>query len=204
MRYEANVVSTGRVRGYRFAMTTDQAGEPVWFKASQLDRSLSWNRVRERIEMIEPVRVESVVAEPKKFFESKASHAQRVEAAQQATEQAQAKAVAAKREQRLEKAAPPQNLGKQIRARAAAQQRAQAYRERVAERREWLSHVGRIREVREPEGGWKSMRQIDKATKKRMAAQKRTGASAPTLSDYQARQRRQHEELRQVRRGLSR
>lgn len=212
VRYEANVASTGRVSGYRFAMTTDQAGEPVWFKASQLDRSLSWNRVRERIETIEPVRVEPVVAEPKKFLESRASHAQRVEAAQHATEQAQAKAVAAKREQRLEKAAPPRNLGQQIRARAGAQQRAEAYRERVAERREWLSHVGRIREVREPEGGWKSMRQIDKATRQRMVAQKRTGASAPvrknapapTLSDYQARQRQQREALRQARRGLSR
>lgn len=205
--YEANVASTGRVSGYRFAMSSDRAEEPVWFKASQLDRSLSWNRVRERIETIEPVRVEPVVAEPKRLFESKASHAQRVEAAQQATERAQAEAVAAKREKRLQQAERPRrDLRQQIRGVSTAQQRAQAYRQKVAERRAWLSHVGRIRGVREPEGGWKSLRQIDKATRQRQGAlaRARKGASAPTLRDYQASQRQQRAALRQVRRGLTR
>lgn len=198
VRYEANVASTGRVSGYRFAMSTDQAGEPVWFKASQLDRSLSWNRVRERIETIEPVRVEPVVAEPKKFFESKASHAQRVDEAQRATKAAEVEAATAKREQRLVQAVPPRNVGQQIKARSAAQQRAEAYRARQEERREWLATVGRMRQLREPEGGWKSLRQIDDATRKRASApvrkradaQVRKSAPAPTLSDYQARQRR--------------
>lgn len=190
VRFEANVASTGRVSGYRFSMSTDQAGEPVWFKASQLDRSLSWTKVRERIETIEPVRVEPVVADPKRFLESKASHAQRVEAAQQATAQAQREAIEAKRERRLAQAAPPRNLGEQIRARSAAQQRAEVYQQRLAQRREWLSMIGRTRELREPEGGWKSLRQIEKATKQRGRAPAQVRKSASSFSDYQARQRR--------------
>lgn len=40
----ANVAGTGRMNGYSFAeqATTDRAGELVWFKASQLDKELSW------------------------------------------------------------------------------------------------------------------------------------------------------------------
>ena len=203
VRFEANVASTGRVSGYRFADSTDQAGEPVWFKASQLDRSLAWSRVGPRIEQVEAVRVDPVEVEPKRFFESKASHAQRVDEAQRATEAAEVEAVAAKREQRLAQAVPPRNVGQQIKARSAAQQRAEAYRQQQAERREWLAHIGRIRELREPEGGWKSLRQIEDATRKRASAPTRKRADAqvrtPSLSDYQTRQRQQRDALRQTR-----
>lgn len=41
----ANVASTGRMNGYSFAeqdAVTDRDGELIWFKASQLDKELSW------------------------------------------------------------------------------------------------------------------------------------------------------------------
>jgi hypothetical protein len=50
--YQANEASTGRMNGYRFAdpAHVDPAGVPVWFKASQLDKSLSWAALRVRLE----------------------------------------------------------------------------------------------------------------------------------------------------------
>lgn len=190
VRYEANVASTGRVSGYRFSISADAQGEPVWFKASQLDRSLSWTKVGQRIETVEPVRVQPIEAAPKKFLESKTAHAQRVQEAQDATKAAQREAIEAKRKQRLAQAAPPRNLGEQIRAHSSAQQRGEVYQQRLAQRREWLSMIGRTRELREPEGGWKSLRQIEKATKQRGRAPAQVRKSAPSLSDYQAHQRR--------------
>lgn len=50
--YQANEApSTGRMNGYRFADPThrDKAGEPVWFKASQLDKTLSWAALDKRL-----------------------------------------------------------------------------------------------------------------------------------------------------------
>jgi len=49
--FAANEASTGRMNGYRFADPThrDQAGEPVWFKASQLDKTLSWSALSKRL-----------------------------------------------------------------------------------------------------------------------------------------------------------
>ena len=46
--WRANVASTGRVSGYSFALPgdTDAQGEQIWFKASQLDKSLSWPKLR--------------------------------------------------------------------------------------------------------------------------------------------------------------
>lgn len=43
----ANVAATGRMNGYSFAeqATTDRDGEPIWFKASRLDKELSWARL---------------------------------------------------------------------------------------------------------------------------------------------------------------
>lgn len=43
----ANVAATGRMNGYSFADTAapDRDGEPVWFKASQLDKELSWAKL---------------------------------------------------------------------------------------------------------------------------------------------------------------
>jgi len=49
--YVANEASTGRMNGYRFADPAhqDTAGEPVWFKASQLDKTLSWAALGKRL-----------------------------------------------------------------------------------------------------------------------------------------------------------
>jgi len=49
--YQANQASTGRMNGYRFADPAhrDEAGEPVWFKASQLDKTLSWAALERRL-----------------------------------------------------------------------------------------------------------------------------------------------------------
>jgi len=49
--YQANEAGTGRMNGYRFAEPThrDPAGEPVWFKASQLDKTLSWAALSKRL-----------------------------------------------------------------------------------------------------------------------------------------------------------
>jgi len=203
IEYEANVASTGRVSGYRFHLPghTDAAGEGVWFKASQLDRSLSWNKVAVRIETLEQVRVEPIEAAPKKLLESRTSYEQRQADAQRATKAAEQQAVQAKREQRLQQAerARP-NLGEKIRASAGATQRAEAYRQKVKERRQLLETIGRARQLREPEGGWTSLRQLDRATKQRSRAdaqprtradaQGRKRAPAPSLTEYQARQRR--------------
>lgn len=43
----ANVAGTGRMNGYSFAeqAVTDRDGELIWFKASQLDKELSWARL---------------------------------------------------------------------------------------------------------------------------------------------------------------
>lgn len=43
--WRANVASTGRMSGYSFAWHQDKDGEPVWFKASALDKSLAWSRL---------------------------------------------------------------------------------------------------------------------------------------------------------------
>lgn len=115
---------------------------------------------------------------------------QRQADAQRATKDAEQQAVQAKREQRLQQAerAKP-NLGEKIRASAGATQRAEAYRQKVQERRKLLAMVGRDRQLREPEGGWKSLRQI-KTASQRTRADAQTSKGASSLSDYQARQHR--------------
>jgi len=49
--FQANEASTGRMNGYRFADPAhrDPAGVAVWFKASQLDKSLSWAALSTRL-----------------------------------------------------------------------------------------------------------------------------------------------------------
>lgn len=51
VEHRANVASTGRVAGYSVHLPghTDDAGDPVWFKASELDRALSWSKIEDRI-----------------------------------------------------------------------------------------------------------------------------------------------------------
>ena len=45
--WRANQASTGRMNGYSFALNghQDSDGQPVWFKASGLDKNLSWARL---------------------------------------------------------------------------------------------------------------------------------------------------------------
>ncbi|WP_432486082.1 relaxase/mobilization nuclease domain-containing protein [Kineococcus esterisolvens] len=92
--YRANQAANGRVSGYSFTLPghIDQAGEAVWFRASQLDRALSWSKVAPVLQT--PVAAPAVVV-PKKALESKARHERR-------TEQAQAEAVAQQQTQRLD------------------------------------------------------------------------------------------------------
>ncbi|WP_432524221.1 relaxase/mobilization nuclease domain-containing protein [Kineococcus sp. SYSU DK006] len=92
--YRANVAGTGRVSGYSFALPghTDKEGAPVWFRASQLDRALSWSKVAPILET--PVTAPQVEV-PKRVLESTARHEWRVE-------QAQAEAAAQQGAQRLQ------------------------------------------------------------------------------------------------------
>lgn len=48
----ANVAATGRMNGYSFADTAapDRDGQPIWFKASQLDKELSWAKLGPTLE----------------------------------------------------------------------------------------------------------------------------------------------------------
>ena len=91
--------------GYSFALPghVDPAGEAVWFRASQLDRGLSWSKVAPVLEA--PAQAPAVVV-PKRVLESTARHERRVE-------QAQAEAVAQQQEQRL--AALPQVVAARVR-----------------------------------------------------------------------------------------
>jgi len=92
--YRANTAATGRVSGYSFSLPghVDPDGAAVWFRASQLDRGLSWSKVA-------PVLEAPVAAPPvqvmKKTLETRAHHERRVE-------QAQADARARQSAQRLE------------------------------------------------------------------------------------------------------
>lgn len=80
--FEANEApSTGRMNGYRFADPThrDQAGEPVWFKASQLDKTLSWAALNKRLSD-PPLRAGT---EPgKRRLQTRAAHERELAAAQ--------------------------------------------------------------------------------------------------------------------------
>ncbi|WP_432548403.1 relaxase/mobilization nuclease domain-containing protein [Kineococcus sp. SYSU DK004] len=92
--YRANVAATGRVSGYSFCLPghLDPAGEAVWFRASQLDRALSWSKVAPVLEA--SVAVPGVQV-PRRALESKARHERR-------TGQAHAEAAAQQSAQRLQ------------------------------------------------------------------------------------------------------
>ncbi|WP_432503453.1 relaxase/mobilization nuclease domain-containing protein [Kineococcus arenarius] len=87
--YRANVAGSGRVSGYSFTLPghTDAQGEAVWFRASQLDRALSWSKVAPVLQT--PVAAPAVQV-PKKALESRARHERRVEQAQAEAEAQQA------------------------------------------------------------------------------------------------------------------
>jgi len=60
--FAVNQASTGTVSGYRFAVPAekhaDSRGEPVWFKASQLDKKLAWRQLSKVLEPLPPVQGE--------------------------------------------------------------------------------------------------------------------------------------------------
>jgi len=58
IQFVVNQAVTGMVSGYRFAAHTDGAGEPVWFKASQLDKKLAWRQLSRVLEPLPQVRGE--------------------------------------------------------------------------------------------------------------------------------------------------
>jgi len=58
IQFMVNQAATGTVSGYRFAAHTDDAGEPVWFKASQLDKKLAWRQLSRVVEPLPQVRGE--------------------------------------------------------------------------------------------------------------------------------------------------
>ncbi len=81
--YVANEASTGRMNGYRFADPThqDPAGEPVWFKASQLDKTLSWAALSKRL--ADPP-LPAAEAPGKRRLQTRASHERDLAAAHDA------------------------------------------------------------------------------------------------------------------------
>ena len=94
--YRANVASTGRVSGYSFALPVEgkQPDEWVWFKASQLDKGLSWSKVSPQLDA--PLPEPTITEPPKKLMESRSRHAERVAAARN---QARARGLAQRRAQ---------------------------------------------------------------------------------------------------------
>lgn len=58
IQFMVNQAATGTVSGYRFAAHTDDHGEPVWFKASQLDKKLAWRQLSRVLEPLPQVRGE--------------------------------------------------------------------------------------------------------------------------------------------------
>lgn len=80
VEHQVNVASTGRVSGYRFHLPghVDTAGEAVWFRASQLDKALSWSRLAPTLEGPLPAGP-GVVS--KGLLEGRKHHAERIESA---------------------------------------------------------------------------------------------------------------------------
>jgi len=81
--YQANEASTGRMNGYRFADPAhqDPAGEPVWFKGSQLDKTLSWAALDRQLTTPPLPAAEAPV---KRRLQTRSSHDRDLAAAQQA------------------------------------------------------------------------------------------------------------------------
>lgn len=79
--FAANRAATGRMSGYKFSSgRVDESGVPVWFKASQLDKTLAWSQLSKLLETApaaEPVEVPG-----KGLLESRAKYQARVAAAQ--------------------------------------------------------------------------------------------------------------------------
>lgn len=80
VQWRVNVAKTGTVSGYSFHLPghVDADGREVWWKASQLDKTLAWSQIRSVLEASRPL---PQVEVPKKLLESSAKHAERVHAA---------------------------------------------------------------------------------------------------------------------------
>ena len=79
--FEANRASTGRMSGYKFGTgRVDEAGQPVWFKASQLDKTLAWSKLSRVLDA--PFPSQRVQVPEKGLLESKAKYQARVAEAQ--------------------------------------------------------------------------------------------------------------------------
>jgi hypothetical protein len=81
VEFEANRASTGRMSGYKFGTgRVDEAGQPVWFKASQLDKTLAWSKLSQALDTPPPIGRGEV---PEKgLLESKTRYQARVAATQ--------------------------------------------------------------------------------------------------------------------------
>ena len=86
VEFEANRAKTGRMSGYKFGTgRVDEAGQPVWFKASQLDKTLAWSKLSQVLDAPSPS--QRVQVPEKGLLESKAKYQARVTDAQtEATE----------------------------------------------------------------------------------------------------------------------
>lgn len=81
VEFEANRASTGRMSGYKFGTgRVDEAGQPVWFKASQLDKTLAWSKLSQVLDAPSPS--QRVQVPEKGLLESKAKYQARVSDAQ--------------------------------------------------------------------------------------------------------------------------
>lgn len=89
VQFRVNVAKTGTVSGYSFHQFghRDAQGQEVWWKASQLDKALSWSRLS--VELEQPLPVPRVDV-PKKLLESAARHEQRVQSTQAQAQQVMA------------------------------------------------------------------------------------------------------------------
>lgn len=86
VEFEANRASTGRMSGYKFsAGRVDEAGQPVWFKASQLDKTLAWSKLSQLLDT--PLPIGGVEVPEKGLLESQAKYQARVTAAQTGAQQ---------------------------------------------------------------------------------------------------------------------
>jgi len=81
VEFEANRATTGRMSGYKFGTgRVDEAGQPVWFKASQLDKTLAWSKLSQVLDAPSPS--QRVQVPEKGLLESKAKYQARVAVAQ--------------------------------------------------------------------------------------------------------------------------
>lgn len=82
VQWRANIASTGRMNGYSFHVPghVDAAGQALWWKASDLDRSLSWGKLSKALELA-PVKT-YVQMPQRKRFERSSSYAGRVREAE--------------------------------------------------------------------------------------------------------------------------